>query len=393
MLKAKARLILHVGLHKTATTSIQYSLRKNRKFLAKKGFLVPKIKSHLGMEIINSAILIVSAFWPKNKRFYKLSLYALDEKKIRKRALSCLAACFASNQDIVISAEQFSLLPKEVLVDFRQYVKKHNYDIEVMCFVREPMSFLHSFAQEKIKHGATLDSLDKHNIISHASRQIINLKTVFKEECQFYHFNDAIKSQGGIVSYFFKQLGIDISVCNFKQKHRNQAISYEAIDLLSYINQLSPNNILGRPNITRDYKEHQALLAIPGIVFRLPSEASLDVAADEEIEKIYQLTGLSFKRKTKTEGELPLWQPKAIEALIKIIPRLNKTMVIRIHDYCYQALKKRRMSHDDFQKIHQVIEKTYFKRKRFRIINGLFLLLTELKFIIRPVSLPSDLKK
>jgi hypothetical protein len=129
------KLVLHIGMEKTGSTSIQTCLDLNQKKLAALGILYPQLGK-------------VSA------HHYELAHLKQDPGLYARE----LAAEADDYETIIVSSEHFSRASTETRV--REYQELfRDYDVTVVCYLRDPLSWLVSLFGEHIKWGgsATID--------------------------------------------------------------------------------------------------------------------------------------------------------------------------------------------------------------------------------------------
>lgn len=138
-----ARLILHVGTHKTGTTTIQKSFHANRKLLAKHGLHYPsmgKVPGHHGLV----------TDWVSLPPVFHLPEGSAEAWKnlVRKTA--------RTNQTVFLSSEEFSRGHPDMRIDLakiRTWLDPFD-EIRVICTLRDQVSFLQSIYLEISKKKA-----------------------------------------------------------------------------------------------------------------------------------------------------------------------------------------------------------------------------------------------
>jgi hypothetical protein len=197
--------ILHLGLHKTGTTSIQNSFR---------GYDDGEIAyANLGSpnhSTVFKALFLQNAVYPwKNQ--------GLSEKKIEnlinRHWLALTKQLDRKHSRIIFSGEGISKLDIESLYRIKNTFNEHQRDAIVFVAVREPLGMTASLMQEMVKGGKDLqnESTDKDVVSYSLSKRINNILTVFGDEnTHILRLEDAFSSEfpRGIVDYFAKQLNI-----------------------------------------------------------------------------------------------------------------------------------------------------------------------------------------
>ncbi|MEO1554799.1 MAG: hypothetical protein AAFS01_00085 [Pseudomonadota bacterium] len=135
------RLILHTGLHKTGTTSVQKMLHQNRHVLAEQGFLYPE-----------TGQTDRTASWGHHDLAYALRTEAKGRavwQDLRAEAER------AQLPTVIVSSEELSLLPFPTLPALRPYklISEifQGYDITVLCYLRPQADMLASLYNHQVK--------------------------------------------------------------------------------------------------------------------------------------------------------------------------------------------------------------------------------------------------
>lgn len=134
-----ARLVLHVGTHKTASTTIQKSFFTNRKLLAEHGLIYPNIgrtEGHHGL-VTDWANLAPVFHFPEGSA-------AAWKKLVRKTA--------QGDHTVFLSSEEFSR-GRIDLKTIRSWLDPYD-EIKIICVLRDQVSFLQSVYLEISKKQA-----------------------------------------------------------------------------------------------------------------------------------------------------------------------------------------------------------------------------------------------
>ena len=156
--------IIHIGQHKTGTTSIQYYLRDNREQLEKKGLYVPS--KIAGFE--NPSHFILNVYSLSGNRYSQKKEEILSSKgkqyidELEKVLKSDIAQIYqdASNKgcDKIIWSNEGLYLLKSV-AEYKKLVslfKPYSSETEVVCCFREVASYRKSYIKELKKHHISL---------------------------------------------------------------------------------------------------------------------------------------------------------------------------------------------------------------------------------------------
>jgi hypothetical protein len=231
------RLILHVGMHKTATSSIQKTLAANAHDLMGQGFHYP-IFVRDGTKIDNHSIPVFSLFSDNPKKYHiNFKLCAVGRLvEINEGYRQQLSRALEQECDVIISGEDISVLSKEGLKNFYDFISKFNKRVELYCAVRRPYSLACSAIQEGIKNGSVvLEDM----VAPQRSKNIDTIKRVFSnEDINFYNFEaECQKSEGPVLS-FLNRVGVDAG--NFEWVSANAGLGNVTTRLYAHLNILHP---------------------------------------------------------------------------------------------------------------------------------------------------------
>ncbi len=241
-------IILHVGLPKTGTTSIQETLflHDNNVFLIEQGYLYPECWP------VNHSLAIYSAFCDHPDK-YELNIYqGLNQDEIKvanKNYLDTLVSWTKEipHKKLIISGEDISSLTDNNLFLLRQYLESLYTPkpiIKVFLYVRNPVDWAESGIQELMKYNQTKqDAINyyKNILNNHLSSTLDKLINIFgREYVKITSFEKAITHNHGIVGHFLMSIGFNKNhLSNIKYIKSNERISQIALDIIVYINENS----------------------------------------------------------------------------------------------------------------------------------------------------------
>ena len=149
------RCILHIGMHKTGSTSIQHSLHgfSDERFLY----------ARLGDDP-NHSLAMHSLFAPHPERHHLhkrdgTDAAAVSEYVAKVRADLDQAVLDAGSRTLIISGEDVSALPRDSLVRLRDDFQKRFDDVTIVGYVRAPTGLMTSSFQHRVSTGS-LDQLE-----------------------------------------------------------------------------------------------------------------------------------------------------------------------------------------------------------------------------------------
>ena len=245
--------IIHAGLHKTGSTSIQRSLFFNQQILKRNGYQFLDVIKPDKRKLKNHSSVIINLFRDNPEEHYlnKKNNWIADEvgkfyEQQLKKSISNLGG-----ERLLISGEGISSLNEDGLERLKDYFT--DFNIRIIVFVRDPYEAINSWLAHVISRGGKklVDDLhpeDKNFRV--ASRMIEKFKNVFAES-EFYSFDESL-NEGGPVVKFFNILGIN-DLSNLEEYRDNNSISNKLTRLGEYINNIEPLMINNKPNPVRRY--------------------------------------------------------------------------------------------------------------------------------------------
>ncbi|WP_417223679.1 hypothetical protein [Amphritea sp.] len=229
------RFILHLGFHKTATSSIQRTLSSNKDLLDELGFFYP-IFFRGSRCIINHSIPFYSVYSEKPE-LYHVNIRNGDSQNIvsvNEEYSSKIDEVLDCNKNVIISGEDISILSKSALENIKCKIQEKGFSLEVYCFVRRPYSFTCSALQERIKNGTAV--LDDIRVASKAV-DVLKLKSVFGKGVHFFSFENVCIAQEPVV-FFIEMLGIESS--QFSIVNSNEGLGNLSTRILAHLNVTYP---------------------------------------------------------------------------------------------------------------------------------------------------------
>ena len=213
--------IIHVGMHKTGTSSIQQSLMGFRD----SDFVYADIDGRP-----NHTPALVSVFVESNGEYFlnvdrrNKNLGKRDVKVNTLRQLN-RSILEVNGQTYIISGEGIAVFSKEELINMRNYLRIYFDKISIVAAIRSPASYMESAFQERSKKE--LSEFIKYR--EYMSFQ--KFDDVFgKDNVNFWKFNPIAYPNGCAVQDFCKRLGVNLPAERIVRV--NESLSREAVSLL-----------------------------------------------------------------------------------------------------------------------------------------------------------------
>ena len=225
---------LHLGFHKTATTSFQLSCGNNHKKLLEEEIYYPKFKfsdrkgncwNHSGNIRRLCKLGGIDEIENKNNKEKIFFSNILEYKKMLRQ-----------DKNLLLSGEGISCMTRSELEILKKDLLTHGFTILAFGLVRSPYSFACSAIQQTIKGGKYHSLIGLGNIFSsHITKNIENalperceqierLLDVLDGSLELYTFQDALKHSNGPVSFLFHHIKPNL-VANLNDDLKNSSPS------------------------------------------------------------------------------------------------------------------------------------------------------------------------
>ena len=210
-----AKCILHVGMHKTGTTSIQASLAG----LSDDTFLYPAIGDNP-----NHSGAIYSAF-SETPEDHGMNRVRRDNPKamrqhVREMKDSLAAAIVeAAGRTLVFSGESMTVLTAVELRRMRGFFAEFGYETEVLAYIRPPRGYMSSAFQQNLKTGK-LRRLNLARLWPDYSGRFAKFDAAFgRDRVHLVKFDPSSFTGGDVVRDFCKRVGIGESAVTIQRKN------------------------------------------------------------------------------------------------------------------------------------------------------------------------------
>jgi hypothetical protein len=272
------RTYLHVGLGKTGTTTIQRELLLNAKLLESEFDLYfPHEFDDSRPFGGNHTIFLSSLFGinPETRRFNIMAGLDTPEavvesnRKIENQFDMGFRRTSAHN--LLLSAEGVGDFNIRTIARLADWLRGFSEEIIVVACLRHPLNALSSMIQQLLKNGDVLEELYENPPYYPFENLFRRLENAFgMSNIVAYDFADAVKSDGGIVTTFFKKIGVHVGSQLSSTHVENLSMSHEAALLLSALNRQRPAIKGKQLGVSRTPNDINAFLSIPGRRFCAP---------------------------------------------------------------------------------------------------------------------------
>ena len=313
--------IIHIGLHKTGSSSIQETFAR---------LDMPEHDYLQWGPDANHSGAFQYAFSTDPANIYSHVAMARTPKEIEEVTQDtlddlCEGISFCTKPNIIISAEDISTASTESLVDFRNFLAPFAKSIQIYCYVRAPISSMTSAFQQYMKMGTSVDYL--HN--PEYRERLEHFDDVFgKESVHLLKFDRTTLIGKDVVADFAHHLGIAVDAREIKTT--NEALSVEATAAL-YAHQKLGKHKLGHEHAV-DIREAAArILGSVGngkLTFAVDAFEYPELYTGPDLDWIEQRIGCGIR-------DLPSVAPNAIHSLDDLLQ-----VASRAEDLVQAAVRK-----------------------------------------------------
>lgn len=326
----KATIYLHIGLHKTGTSSIQTTMFNNRTKLLAHGINYAPLSG----DDPNHSVVLLPLFRRAPHRYRANRLAGIDtkEKAAKKNAasLAALRRALKSNKSasIVFSGEGLSGLPVERLKQLRLELEPYAERFRVIVYIRDPYSAANSMIQQRVRRGQTYQEIIAAPPYLRYSRIGPAIQVFGRENVDIRMFDPAHFVGGDLIADFLSAIGAAPELA--KELHvarTNVALSHEAAYLLHAINMHSPRDDSVAPDLIKRPDLLKWLEQIPGQPYRCPPrllKAARPLIA-RELKWLRNVLGEKvFPHRPTFSEAAPRWGEETVTAVALVLNELAK---------------------------------------------------------------------
>ncbi|NEX19401.1 hypothetical protein G3480_03565 [Thiorhodococcus mannitoliphagus] len=338
------RLILHIGLHKTATTSIQNDLANNPRTIENHQTYFPTFDVN-GVIHSNHSHALYSFFCDsptdyvlnRNARLTTDEIVAQNASTRNQLDTWINKIKVLQNPTLILSGEDLSFMRASEIQRLHRFFLEHpvaDFEIRAIAFTRHTVTFCSSAVQERIKGGATFNAAVSQFVGD--SSQLFRSRlepwlAEFGDAVSIYPYEQAVDFQTGPLGFFLNRIGApDALAKSVNCSKLNESLSTECVRLLSRLNQMA-----GRRQLAGGedgyIKIKAKLQGIPGPRYRLRSDIARKIWNTSFNDRGWLLAAsgvdyAEFPEETYGRDIIPWSNDASIEALEDIVRKLPKAL-------------------------------------------------------------------
>ena len=327
-----ATIYLHIGPHKTASSSIQEGLKRYREELLSQGIYFPLLPGPNNELYENHSLLIFSLFGDEPDKYHinaahgittRDAVNALNEKykeflikEARQRASSQSAIVFSGEYMVLLSDSGIRKLKEFLLCQFGT-----STSIKIIFYVRAPHDWFSSLVQQWVRGGEVLDEIVHARFFSIRDKIQPFCRHFGKSNVLIGKYEDSIQHQGGPVAHFLSLISEGFDTSTIRSSSVNIGLCAEAVQLVSALNKASREAGTGLPvGVPPNYLTRFS--QIPGAKFVLPRhiQRRVWVEARESLEWIESTFGIELYNEFECiEPSKAMWSDDAVLSIAKLV--------------------------------------------------------------------------
>ena len=247
---------LHLGFHKTATTSFQNTCQKNKSILSEHGIQWPDFHGSKGEIISNHTQVIHDIYESIPKQRYK-SIKRQKKIPLNSTTTDTNALIWfqllENEGSILISGEGILKMSLNSIKRFIEDIQNYGFKIHPFACTRPPYAYINSALQQTIKNGkfhsvVSLGANPETTIYSEAEPEtripnslalIKKSKKFFGSNMTFYPFKMATTYKEGPVAFMIKE-ALGIPFHSFELEISNESLCNVTTRLINCLNSTAP---------------------------------------------------------------------------------------------------------------------------------------------------------
>jgi hypothetical protein len=318
-------IILHAGLGKTGTTSIQGNCYKHRELLLDHGITYPSFRFR-HKNIVNHSDCITAAVCDNPGKYgASFRQQVEDDPAILQRAIRPQMDELLENpgaDTLVLSGEGVAEYSDEDMRALREKLQAHTEQLRVVAYIRSPQSSLESILQQRVKSGQVVDPISLLYVVRDRYKR---LARNFPGLLETVNFHEAINHPAGLIGHFMALIGVaEDKLTGLEFSSSNERVTLEAYKIMLAINERYPRKEQGEHGVLRLPHDLHPLKDFPGQPFQLEefSDSKLYQAALSEGAWLESELGFEFPTLQGKEIK-DLWQDKSLVSLESAIRGLQ----------------------------------------------------------------------
>jgi hypothetical protein len=313
------QLVLHIGLPKTATTTIQHVLESLKPELAARGVLYPGT-TRSQLELVQR------------------SQFRQTERQTGPGSLAEAMGWLADEvravgpERVILSCERMSLVTPGSVARLQEAVATwlpQVRDVRVLAYVRDPVSWATSLCQQRLKQGTTRLSRFAADPWPLGLEALLGkyVRRYGRDAVTVRHLHPAYLTGGNVVDDFLAAVGPAGFVAPGPPPVLNRSLTRHGAQVADLLAELLPR---GQREGLRKHTLRRLLQAIEGPRFVLPREvqARIVAASQGDVDYVRRLWGLDLRPTLVEPPDDPDLEEAAVLALaLDVVEQVKRVVV------------------------------------------------------------------
>ncbi len=300
---------IHIGTHKTGTTTIQHSLYNSN--LKEQNICYPSFSEFPNARNQNFLSILFKDY-EELPRIYKK--YSKEEYlKLKKSIQIELKGQLKKYDNTIISAEMIDSFSRNETTSFLEFLTAHSYtDIKILVYVRNPVYFYTSHVQQTIKASYVYPSPTS---FKYEFRSIIETWRKDFQKLSVKLYDEELQKNNGLLKSFERELQqqFNFPVILVESSHKNKSLSLESMVILKKYRKLFHSN---SENFFK--KDSSKLLKhLTDITDKESTKLQLKEEVAQHIYNEHKADLLWLKQRFNLEFQYPVMNEHRIELLEK----------------------------------------------------------------------------
>jgi hypothetical protein len=279
MINTKVKeILIHMGVHKTATSSIQATLAstENEKLLAESGWCYPK-SWHRNHGVSFRSVFCEDPFGYHvnvTRGHSKEKIVALNKQSLLDLEKEVVLKC---PDKLIFSGEGMSCLSHDGLQRLKKYLLQTfcPEEMRVVLYVRDPHKWRTSLIQQLIKSGIAQPSIEEMCVDTKETNVALRVKDIWsvfgKAYTRVFSFEEAIDHPYGPAGHLSSNL-LKVKPQDLLLINKNEGASSVACGIINFITNKHPFIVKGAINPKRTGRDTAPLEKVVGPKYILPRE-------------------------------------------------------------------------------------------------------------------------
>jgi hypothetical protein len=358
------RVVMQIGMDKTASSSVQTFLDENRALLHQN-----KIEYKTDWGGNNHSVPLKSIVAENPQNIYHHMASGWDSETIDAyNSVNLLSMCKGirdcQQKTYVFYGEGICSLKKSEYERLQSLLNilMPNGEIKILYCVRSNIGYASSAYQQAVKLGRYHDEDEQLKRYSNLyEKRLINAIKVFGENrIDVYAFEDTLIHEFGPVGFFLEKLGIDSSkISTLNSPHINESLSCQAIEIMAYINKKHPLILNGVKNKLRYREDTNPIMKIEGPRYCISNELASRIInkAQNDILWLKEHFGVLYPLKHQVIEETECSYDNAYyHSCIAVTNDLNDFLKGVFYEFIVEKLGS--VNHERDQEIFKKIQKS-----------------------------------